>query len=607
MKTMRHIHLYIYLPFLALLAALSACVGEELSQPKGEGRLRLEIASVTAEVSSATQTKADETTTVKTELENLPDAKDFSVKVIGATGEVAFNKPVTEVPQAGIPLETGKYTVEVYCGDNQEPITTTLPKYFTGSTTVSIIPGETATASISAKWGYSAICPVIAEDLAAHYKSYHLDVEVGQTQKSILLNTDNTFPTIYLLAGTNASIHLVGTNYTNKEVSNPLFTETNLPAAKEYTLNVTPDIPVFSFGLDTKFELIHTGDYLDGTKASLTCGDLSGVPTELISEWKATLENAAGEVVRSYTGTDFKGGEMQVENNWPYLPQGDYTLKYSYTINKEEITEDKTEAKTVHLALVPTFGVEVSANTSYSVYKSQGAAAANSKDGSGIFDIVPTVKISSAILDNEKYASLLAITYATDSGQSSTEASPTFSNLAWQKHTLTATALFDGGSASASVDCEVTGVPYSFNFYNNEAALKASDWTSVKVNYTSRKKCAIQDNGSNGYLISPKFYMPESISVVYSIQAQYYRAWLANVASRTIELRIGKTSTNESVATDYNTYICPGNNDTGVSYGTYEGTLSLSLEASYISFYHNNADISMQEDRLCLYEFTLQY
>lgn len=372
MKAMRHIHLYIYLPFFALLATLSACVGEELSPAKGEGRLRLEIASVTAEVSSAAQTKADETVTAKTELTNLPKAEDFSVKVIGATGEVAFNKPVTEVPQAGIPLETGKYTVEVYCGDNQELITTTLPKYFAGSTTVSIIPSETATASISAKWGYSAICPVIAEDLAAHYKSYHLDVEVGQTQKRILLNIDNTFPTLYLLAGTNASVLLAGTNYTNQEVSYPLFTQTTLPAAMEYTLNVTPDIPVFSFGLDTKFELIHTGDYLDGTKASLTCGDLSGVPTELISEWKATLENAAGEVVRSYTATDFKGGEMQVENNWPYLPQGDYTLKYSYTINKEEITEDKTDAKTVHLALVPTFGMEVSANQVTPFIKAKG-------------------------------------------------------------------------------------------------------------------------------------------------------------------------------------------------------------------------------------------
>lgn len=34
---MRHIHLYIYLPFFALLATLSACVGEESFSPEGGG------------------------------------------------------------------------------------------------------------------------------------------------------------------------------------------------------------------------------------------------------------------------------------------------------------------------------------------------------------------------------------------------------------------------------------------------------------------------------------------------------------------------------------------------------------------------------------------
>ena len=587
MKAMRHIHLYIYLPFFALLATLSACVGEELSAPKGEGRLRLEIASVTAEVSSATQTKADETATAKTELENLPNAEDFSVKITNAAGEVVFDKLVSEIPKEGIPLETGNYTVEAYAGNHQELITTTLPNYFTGSTTVSIIPGETATASISAKWGYSAVYPVIAEDLAAHYKSYHLDVEVGQTQKQILLNTDNTFPTVYLLAGTNASVHLAGTNYTNQnqEVSYPLFTQTTLPAAMEYTLNVTPDIPVFSFGLDTKFELIHTGDYLDGTKASLTCGDLSGVPTELISEWKATLENAAGEVVRSYTATDFKGGEMQVENNWPYLPQGDYTLKYSYTINKEVITEDKTEMKPVHLALVPTFGMEVSANTSYSVYKSQGAAAANSKDGSGIFDIVSTVKISSAILNNEKYASLpVAITYTTDSGQSSTEESPTFSNLAWQNHTLTAIALFDGGSVSASVDCEVTGIPFRQDLRTNS---DVSAWTVIgdtkyetdwgqQILYTYRSQ-------QYARMYSPKFNSPKEIDISYTIGVMYSTSGIYN---HTCVVYSGVIDNTDVYSKDSNDNIT-AEKSWGESLKIFTHDAVISNSNNMISVYHN--------------------
>lgn len=463
MKTMRHIHLYLYLPFLALLATLTACVGEELSQPKGEGRLRLEIASVTAEVSSATQTKADETATAKTELTNLPDAKDFSVKVIGATGEVAFNKPVTEVPQAGIPLETGKYTVEVYCGDNQEPITTTLPKYFTGSTTVSIIPGETATASISAKWGYSAICPVIAEDLAAHYKSYHLDVEVGQTQKPILLNTDNTFPTIYLLAGTNASIHLVGTNYTNKEVSNPLFTETNLPAAMEYTLNVTPDIPVFSFGLQAM--ATHTKDAsgcLDGTKVTLALGDLSGVPTELISTWTAELVNGSNEVVRTYTSTDFTApDEMADMNAWPYLPQGNYMLKYKYTLNDKEVTEEQTEATTV-VVPAPEFEIAFAPYTSYTKYTEGKIAEANNCENNKIYNVRASVNISNALLTNAKYNGSFTYTYegTPENFSSNSFDKGDLSVSEWKQYAVSASTTFDGVTKTVAPEIHITGLPY---------------------------------------------------------------------------------------------------------------------------------------------------
>ncbi len=69
---------------------------------------------------------------------------------------------------------------------------------------------------------------------------------------------------------------------------------------------------------------------------------------------------------------------MAIENDWPYLPQGNYTLKYSYTIDGNEVSEEATvtEAKTITMPL-PTFNAKVSAQTSYSVFQSQGAAAAN--------------------------------------------------------------------------------------------------------------------------------------------------------------------------------------------------------------------------------------
>ena len=151
-----------------------------------------------------------------------------------------------------------------------------------------------------------------------------------------------------------------GTNLLEKETSHEWTVISSAAAQTKYVIQCDPDIPVFSFGLNAVAE--HTTDqsgYLNGTKVSLSFGDLSNVPTTLISNWKATLVNATGEIVRSYTTSDFsRTGEMAIENEWPYLPQGNYTLKYSYTIDGNEVNEEATaaEAKTVTMPL-PTFEV----------------------------------------------------------------------------------------------------------------------------------------------------------------------------------------------------------------------------------------------------------
>ena len=62
---------------------------------------------------------------------------------------------------------------------------------------------------------------------------------------------------------------------------------------------------------------------------------------------------------------------------------------------------------------MPTFTATVSGNTSYSVYKSFGASAANKMDGSSII-AAATVNISSDILNNANYSNLLKVTYTTD-------------------------------------------------------------------------------------------------------------------------------------------------------------------------------------------------
>lgn len=580
----------------ALCWALVSCSDDTFNREYGEGigYLRLQLGKV----------DVDLTSTTKAEAGSLPDklipaTADFMIDIKQGNSSVdGYPKKYSELAE-GIELKAGGYTVIAYHGDNK-PIQAT--PYFSGSSTVEIYPGKSTPTTINTVLANAMLVPAVSESLQNHYKNWTLTVNAGESSMK-LADNENADGYLFAQAGQSVNAEFEGTNILGKETSHEWTVISPAKAQTKYVIQCDPDLSI-SFGLKAIAE--HTQDNsgnLNGTKVTLSFNNLSNVPISLITDWKATLVNATGVEVRSYSTTDFTNTEMDVVDNWIYLPQGDYTLKYSYTLDGEKVSEEETGAATITVPQ-PTFTAEVSAQTSYSVYTSQGAAVANEKDGSGIFDIATTTTISPDIL--EKYANLLSISYSLNSGESTTPESPIFQNLQWGKHTLTASVSFDGSNVTSSVDCDVTGIPYSFNFYNNESALNNSNWTKVNVDYTI-SKCTIQYDGSNGYLISPNFHIPTPLSVDYSIQAQYYRAWLINVSSKSIDLQVGVTSTNSSVATNYITHTCKGDNNTGKSYGTYTGTLDLSSDFSYISFYHNNANVSGQIDYLCLYEFTLQY
>ena len=579
--------------------ALVSCSDDTVNREYGEGMgyLRLQLGKVDVDLSSTTRAEA-----------SLPDELipetygDFMIDIKQGNYSVeGFPKEYSQLSEEGIELKAGAYTVTAYYGEN-EPIQNT--PYFAGTSTVEIYPGQSTSTTIKTVLANAMLVPAVSESLQNHYTAWSLKLKAGDSSVE-LANQDNTDGYLFAKAEQPVNAVFEGTNILGKETSHEWTVISPAKAQTKYVIQCDPDLSI-SFGLKAIAE--HTQDNsgnLNGTKVTLSFNNLSNVPISLITDWKATLVNATGVEVRSYSTTDFTNTEMDVVDNWIYLPQGDYTLKYSYTLDGEKVSEEETGAATITMPQ-PTFTAEVSAQTSYSVYTSQGAPAANETDGSGIFDIATTTTISPEILNNEKYSNLLNITYSLDSGESTTPESPIFQNLQWGKHTLTASVSFDGSNVTASMDCEVTGIPYSFNFYNNESALNNSNWTKVNVDYTI-SKCTIQYDGSNGYLISPNFHIPTPLSVDYSIQAQYYRAWFINVSSKSIDLQVGVTSTNSSVATNYITHTCKGDNNTGKSYGTYTGTLDLSSDFSYISFYHNNANVSGQIDYLCLYEFTLQY
>lgn len=516
----------LYIGLLGVL--LAACTNDTFNQEseEGTGYLHFTLGNIDMKFSAMTR---EETSLLPDEL--IPPVSDFMVDIqkdgISIEG---FPKLYSDVT-GEIELAAGSYTVKADYGENEQIQDT---PYFSGSSTVQIYPGKPTEATINASLANAMLVPSVSESLQNHYSAWTLTIKSGDSSIK-LADNENADSYLFAQAGQPVNAVFEGTNILGHESLHEWTVISSAAAQTKYVIQCDPDIPVFSFGLNAVAE--HTTDesgYLNGTKVSLSFGDLSNVPLSLISNWKATLVNATGEIVRSYTTNNFTStGDMAVENDWSYLPQGNYTLRYSYTIDGNEVSEEATaiEAKTVTMPL-PTFEAAVSAQTSYSVYTSQGATAANETDGSGIFDIATTTTISPDILNNEKYRDLLSITYSLDSGESSTEESPVFQNLQWGTRKLTAFALFDGGNATASMECEVTGIPYKGD-YTSKSPFDDSvnPWISVgsgeywgDVGYILFQYSGVISTSIkyNSYVFSPTFQVPTMVDVSYSTKVIYF-------------------------------------------------------------------------------------
>lgn len=534
---------------------MASCSDDTFNQEEGMGYLRLTLGKVDVELTSTTKAEA-----VSLPDELIPATTDFMIDIKQGNKSVeGFPKKYSDL-QEGIELNAGGYTVTAYSNKNN-PIQE-MP-YFSGSSTVQIYPGKGVTENIDVYLANAMVTPAVSKSLNNHYSEWSLTVKVGEDEIK-LADKENADGYLFVQAGQSAKAIFKGKNILGNSTLHEWGIITSAIARTKYVIQCDPDIPVFSFGLNAV--AVHTtdaSDYLNGTKVSLSFGDLSNVPVSLITNWKATLVNATGEIVRSYSTKDFINTVETIENGWPYLPQGNYTLRYSYTIDGSEVSEEATanEAKTVTMPL-PTFKAEVSAQTSYSVYTSQGATAANEKDGSGIFDIATTTTISPDILSNEKYSNLLSITYSLDSGESSTEESPTFQNLQWGTRKLTAFALFDGNNATSSVDCEVTGIPYKGDYTNHSPFDDTvNPWISVGSGEYWEKYgyLLFQYSGTistsikyNSYVFSPAFQVPAIVDVSYSTKVAYF-TW--GSASNSIEVYTGVGEKTDNSIKDKTTSI----------------------------------------------------
>lgn len=505
-----------YVGLLGLLLGLSACVTEDLRNPiaEGQGYLRLELASVATELSSSPQTKAS-TTSIPSE--DIPDASDFTIDIQkGGTSVDGFPKLYSEINSSSLVLATGDYTVSAYSGENTLIQAT---PYFFGSTDVTVIPNQQVKASIEASLANALLVPVVDESLQKHYSAWELTVKVGE-ESMRLASKENSNNHLYVKAGQSVMGLFNGMNLVGKETSTEWTMISETASRTQYTIQCNPDLSVFSnIQLMATATHIYDNGSLTGTEVILSLA-ANGAPVEAVASWDIkVLYN--GETIRTYSNTP-TNATMNVSDGWPYVPQGS-TLSASISLKSGDIVD----LPSVSMATIPlpTFTATVSGSTSYSVYKSSGATAANERDGSSIFDISSSVNISSDILDNTNYSNLLKVTYTTDGGGNSGElpygSVGTLSGLAWQKHALTATVIFDGVTDTSSVDCYVTGVPFSQDLRANKdiSAWKVIGDTDYDSGCGQQILYFYSTNGKRLYarMYSPVFNMPEDMSINYTI------------------------------------------------------------------------------------------
>lgn len=519
---------------LYVLLALTACVEEELRQPvlgKGEGYLTLQVGPISAEVQAAPLTKA--TTTL--EAEEIPAVNELKINVTsGGTPVSGFPKPYADL-SAPIVLPTGTYTVEAYHGENEALQTS---PYFYGSTSIEVKPNQNNTASFTVALGNAMITPVVTESLSKHYESWTLTANAGGISKE-LASSSNQSNRLYAKAGETLGLTFEGTNKLGLSSSSSWTTPNVLERNKDYQFQCDPSFAqCASLVLSATISPIIESDWLKGSEVSLSHSSPNGATTTNITAWHADV-TYNGQVIRSYEGTAPQNTTMTQTEGWPYIPKGSQVSAYVVIEGDEIPIQVNTTENPIR------FGIDVAAETSYSVYTKSGAAEANKIDGSSIVNIGSTVKISSEILS--KYPELLSeVTYKAEEANAEPQSTSaavgsetSLSNLSWAQHQLTASVTFDQTmQTSSALACDVTGLPYNISFKDNR---KPSGW---EMNNDGNSKGFLTLKPIEAYLLTPIFYIPNIILTKATLTAYAYGGSLPWKYKPTVSIHASTTGAN---------------------------------------------------------------
>lgn len=267
-------------------------------------------------------------------------------------------------------------------------------------------------------------------------------------------------------------------------------------------------------------EHIYENGVLSGTKVTLTLGVPAGM--EAYVENLTASMTKDGVEYRSISKTSAAASEvMAIANGKTYVPQGDYAIEYTYTLN------GVAETKTVNVTVpAPEFTVSASAYTSYSKYLEGDVTAANSCAPESMYDIKCSVSISDDVL-NQLEMSSCAVTLKQPSGseislsgsankKASTYLSTSQYNVSeWGAYTLSSVVTFDGVTKSCPPKTlHITGLPFNTPQFKDSGIGAWSVVTEGTGHYiTFGGSVLLKTDGTPASVSTPKFHVPAGIDV----------------------------------------------------------------------------------------------
>ena len=188
--------------------------------------------------------------------------------------------------------------------------------------------------------------------------------------------------------------------------------------------------------------------------------------------WKAVVTNSSNNEVRTVQGTNALSSIYSSSQAWPYLPKGHYTA--TYYLVKEGEQDSRLGSRTFAIGSPDRLKVNVTGGyTSYTKYLAGDVDGANSCDAFTIYQPTASFALSSAIasganyknlsyefsstIDGTAYGSTKTVTKNSGILDNATGLTPSLA-----AHVIGVNAKFDGGSASATGNFFITGLPMRY-------------------------------------------------------------------------------------------------------------------------------------------------